>query len=143
VVLLQRKFAGEGPESLPLETPPLRGLLYMVFFSLTFWFTPADMAEPDAIVFALFLLASGMVLRLYCGVHGMARVFALGLVLGCAFLAKAVMFPIAFVFLAVAAFVGKGWARILLRGVLGLISFLLVSGPFIGALSLQKGRVTY
>ena len=143
MVLFQRKFAGEGPESLPLEPSPLRGLLYVFFFSLTIWFTPADLATPDVIVFALFLLASGMVVRLYCGGHGMLRVFALGVVLGCAYLSKAAMFPISFVFLAVAAFAGKGWTRILLRGVVGIISFLLVSGPFIGALSVKKGRLTY
>jgi hypothetical protein len=143
MVLLQRKFAGEGPESLQLETSPLRGLLYVVFFSLTIWFTPADLATPDVIVFALFLLASGIVVRLYCGAHGMLRVFALGVILGCAYLSKAAMFPIAFVFLAVAAFAGKGWTRILLRGAVGVISFLLVSGPFIGALSAKKGRLTY
>src|SRR6266446_4061159 len=32
MVLFQRKPAAEGPEELPLESPPLRGLLYMVFF---------------------------------------------------------------------------------------------------------------
>jgi hypothetical protein len=143
MILFQRKFAGEGPESLPLETPPLRGLLYVVFFSLTNWFTPADLATPDVIVFALFLLASGILVRLYCGGHGMPRVFALGVVLGCAYLSKAAMFPIAFVFLAVAAFAEKRWTRILLRGIVGIASFLLVSGPFIGALSVKKGRLTY
>src|SRR5260370_32898737 len=32
-VLFQRKSAAEGPESLPLESSPLRGLLYATFFS--------------------------------------------------------------------------------------------------------------
>src|SRR5882724_6327769 len=119
IVLLQRKFGGEDPESLPLETRPLRGLLYAVFFSLTIWFTLPVRATPDVIVFALFLLASGIVVRLYSGEHGMARVFALGAVLGCAYLSKAAMFPIAFVFIAVAAFAEKRWTRILLRGAVG------------------------
>jgi hypothetical protein len=143
MVVFQRKSAGEGPESLPFESPPVRSLLYVVFFSLTMWFTPANLATPDVIVFALFLLASGIVVRLYCSGQGMLRVFALGVVLGCAYLAKAAMFPIAFVFLAVVALTGKGWARILLTGVVCFLSFLIVAGPFISALSLKKGRLTY
>lgn len=147
IAALQQRFADEDVEALPMEKWPVRGLLYVVFFCIATWFTPAGLATPDALVFAFFLLASGMVVRMYCGEYGMPRFLWLGGILGFAYLSKTAMFPIAFVFLAVAAFAGtfagKGWTRILLSGSVSLLSFLLVSGPFIAALSAKKGRVTY
>jgi len=143
IVALQQRSSDENLERLPMEKWPLRGLLYLVFFCFTLWFTPPDQAQPDILVFAFFLLASGMLTRIYCGEHGPGRVFWLGVLLGCGYLSKAAMFPIAFVFLALAAFAVKEWHRILLRGSIGVLSFLIVSGPFIGALSAKKGRLTY
>jgi hypothetical protein len=143
IAALQRNSPDENLETLPVEKWPIRGLLYLVFFCITLWFTPSDQAQPDILVFAFFLLASGMVVRIYCGEHGLRRFFFLGVLLACSYLSKAVMFPIAFVFLTVAAFAVKEWNRILLRGSIGILAFLLVAGPFIGALSVKKGRLTH
>lgn len=140
---VQRNAPDENLEGLPIEEWPLRGLLYLIFLCITIWFTPPDQAQPDILVFSFFLLASGMVVRIYSGEHGLGRVFSLGVLLGFSYLSKAVMFPIAFVFLVVAAFAVREWTRIVLRVCTGVLSFLLVSGPFIGALSVKKGRLTY
>ena len=66
-----------------------------------------------------------------------------GAVLGLSYLAKAAMFPVSFVFLGTAVPVAGNIRRAAPRILLSLVSFLLVCGPFMFALSKSKGRVTF
>ncbi|MGH8018405.1 MAG: hypothetical protein ACREIA_08960 [Opitutaceae bacterium] len=67
----------------------------------------------------------------------------LGLTLAGGYLTKAVMMPVAFLFLGVSLFVGGRW-RAAIRGVVvASVVFGLAASPFIMALSLSKGRFTY
>ena len=59
-----------------------------------------SVASPDMIVAALVFLASGILIRIQTGAASRAIVWVLGVVLGFGYLAKAAMFPLAFVFLA-------------------------------------------
>src|ERR1700730_5498625 len=66
----------------------------------------------------------------------------LGVVLGLAYLTKAVMFPLAFSFVAVLIF-RREWKQVLPRVLLTIAVFAAVSAPFILELSKSKGRLTY
>ncbi len=98
---------------------------------------------PDLLMSALVYLAAGLVLRVRLG-YGSAGSFAmLGLVLGLAYLAKSVMFPLAFAILAVAASPLRRPYLIASRGIVALSVFLVTSGPFIILISQAKGRMTF
>jgi hypothetical protein len=134
--------ASTDPERAPLPKWAFRAILYALFFWASLYMTPPSLDTPDALVFALVLLASGIILRIAAGSIGLLRFAALGIVLGLGYLAKAAMFPLAFVFLAVALLAVHDFRRAVARSVLGLIFFLFVAGPFVLLLSKSKGRLT-
>jgi hypothetical protein len=65
------------------------------------------------------------------------------MVLGFGYLAKAAMFPLAFVFLGVSIFSGGNRWRAVPRALIALVVFLLIASPFVTALSKAKGRLTF
>lgn len=99
---------------------------------------------PDMLMSALVYLAAGLLLRMRLG-HTSWRTYILfGGVLGLSYLAKAVMFPLAFVFLITSLFAaGRNVYRAIPRTSIALLSFLSVSMPFIVAISLHKGEFTF
>jgi len=67
----------------------------------------------------------------------------LGAILGLGYLVKAPIFPLAFVFLGV-AFWSAGRTRGVVAGLLiGLVTFTILAGPFVVALSIARGRFTF
>ncbi|MBE9125750.1 MULTISPECIES: hypothetical protein [unclassified Coleofasciculus] len=98
---------------------------------------------PDMIVAALVYLASGIILHISTKTASWLNVIALGAVLGLAYLAKAVMFPLSFIFLAVAMLAMGNLRQVLPRIMVALLVFTLVTTPFITALSLSKGHLTF
>jgi hypothetical protein len=67
----------------------------------------------------------------------------LGLVLGVGYLFKAVLFPLAFVFLAVSLFCAGSVKKALPRALLAVVVFMAICAPWIGLVSKQKGYLTY
>lgn len=129
------------------ESPPLPAWVlivtgYVLFFFASVYMTPAPLVNPDALVMALVLLASGIILRIRCGADGTLSFAALGLVLGLGYLAKTVMFPVGVVFLVAVLFGIRNLRRMIPRLLLAALIFLMVSVPFIFALSQSKGRLT-
>jgi hypothetical protein len=98
---------------------------------------------PDMCVAAFVYLASGMLLRIRRGKINYLAFAFLGVVLGFAYLAKAVMFPLAFVFLMLSVFSIGNLRKALSRTIIALIIFLSVTSPFIIAISYAKGRFTF
>jgi hypothetical protein len=98
---------------------------------------------PDMLMAALTFLAAGLIVRLRRGAAHLPTFLLLGLVLGLAYLAKAVMFPLAFLFLA-AAWLTPGQARRTAPAALaGLLLFLLVTLPYVALISTAHGRFTF
>ena len=97
--------------------------------------------SPDLCVAAFVYLIAGLLLRIRC--HSSPRLYViLGVVLGFAYLTKAVMFPLGFAFI----LIGLGCVRRPQRLqylLLVTFSFLAVSAPWLIALSHAKGRVTF
>ncbi len=98
---------------------------------------------PDILVSALVYFAAGLVLRLYTNSQSWLNFISLGIVLGIGYLSKSIMLPLAIVFLVTSLFSGSNPRRTLLRVLAAMLVFTIISAPFITALSLQKGRLTF
>ncbi|GBE17349.1 hypothetical protein BMS3Abin15_01191 [bacterium BMS3Abin15] len=116
-------------------------------YSLFIW-TSLDLitisiVTPDMCVAAFVYLASGILLRIRRGSISRLTFLTLGVVLGFSYLAKAIMFPLSFIFLLISLFLVGNFRKAMPRVLIALTGFLLVAGPFISALSDSKGRLTY
>ena len=116
---------------------------YALFIWSSLTMIPLSLVTPDLCVAALVFLAAGILLRIRCGSISWVTFSLLGLVLGFGYLAKAPMFPLAFVFIGVGVLAVGNLRRGMALGAVSLASFLLISGPFILALSITKGRLTF
>lgn len=132
---------GSGEKFLPAWAWQAIG--YLLFLWCTLVLITIEVVTPDMLVAASVFLLSGLLIRLRLQPEKWLTVVAFGITLAVAYLAKAVMFPMAFVFLIVALFsfgnIRKAMPRVVLAGVL----FLIVSAPFLFALRQAKGRWTF
>jgi hypothetical protein len=92
---------------------------------------------------ALVYLAAGLILKVQGGAAARSTFVLLGIVLGLAYLAKAVMFPLAFVFLVVTLFSHGKVRDMAPRVLLSALIFLAIASPLLAALSKAKGRFTF
>jgi len=116
---------------------------YALFLQSSLVWISSNLVTPDLLVEALLFLAAGLLLRLRTNAPAYLTYLALGAVLGLGYLAKTAVFPLALVFLGASPFVAPGSAGKRLSGVLlGIAAFLVVSVPFIVAISVVKGRPT-
>ena len=120
---------------------------YLLFiWSNQYWLRP-EQVNPDIIVAGLVYVATALLLLVYRG-RGDWLVFAgLGAALGVAYLAKAAMFPLSFLFFACAFFLFRmrrgSYSRARARSALALAIFAMIAAPLIVALSKEKHRVTF
>lgn len=124
---------------------------YLLFAILIFGFgsmgsiggDELSMVTPDLLVAALALLAFGFVLRFSTGRLGLGSSCLIGVTLGVAYLAKAVMFPFALVVLttmfAVCCVQRRGWLKV----ATALICFFAIAITFIAAISWNNHRFTF
>lgn len=121
----------------------LRALGYALFLLSSVKWLTLEATTPDFCVEGIVFLIAGNIIQIRAGDRKWLRFAALGLLLGIGYLAKAVLFPLAFVFLA-ASFFSSGASRRAVGGVLlACAVFLLVGLPLIAALSKAKGHLTY
>ena len=115
---------------------------YSIFLSTSLLMIGLRLVTPDMGVAAFVYLATALALKI--SNLPSRRMFAgLGLVLGLAYLSKAVMLPLAFVFLAT-ILVMTGLSRGSLRNIgVATLIFLCVASPFGLALSYVHGRLTF
>ena len=99
--------------------------------------------QPDLMVMAASLVATGLLIRMKRGIAGGAAYLALGATLAAGYLAKAVMFPLAWVFLFCSLFAAGQWKKSAWQTAIALIAFLVLASPWIFALSKAKGRLTF
>jgi hypothetical protein len=94
------------------------------------------------LVAAFVYLAAGLIMRIRRGNERWYLFALLGVVLAMAYLSKAAMFPLAFVFLIVGLLSAPRWTSVLPKVLIALFSFSLIALPFIIALSLKVDRLT-
>ena len=134
------RFSRNSSFSISKWTWLLLGYTLFIWSSLKWIGVSCD--TPDMCTAAFVYLASGIVLRVNTRSASWFNFIILGLVLGFGYLAKSVMFPLAFVFLGVSAFSVGNLRRALPRVLAALLVFTVISIPFIAAISTAKGRLT-
>jgi len=139
----EKKAGFSADRSADLPEWACLALGYTLFIWSSLELISISVVTPDMCVAAFVYSAAGILLRIRRGSASWLTFVLLGLVLGIGYLAKAAMFPLAFVFLGVGMFSVGNLRRAVPRVLLALVVFLLVGGPFIVALSQVKGRLTF
>ncbi len=121
----------------------LISLGYALFIQASLNMITLSSVTPDMCMAAFLYLAIGTLLRIRGGATNYISYAVLGVILGFGYLAKAVMFPLAFIFLTLSVFAGDKIRRAFPRAILAFIIFLLIAAPFIAAISNAKGHFTY
>jgi hypothetical protein len=98
---------------------------------------------PDMALAALVFLATGFLIDFRQFERSSLRYALLGAILAVAYLTKGVMFPLFFFFLFSATFARGGLKKPDVRALATLAGFLVVSMPFVGALSHATGHLTF
>ena len=149
-VIFRHEPATTRPDEAPGTTTPSGWLaphvMVLLGYALFIWtalqMNRVSRISPDMLVAALVYLAAGLLLHVRAGRDGWRTFALLGLVLGVGYLAKTVMFPLAFVYLACAFLAVGNPRRALPRVLLALAVFLLVAAPLVVALSRRQHRLT-
>lgn len=115
---------------------------YSLFIWSSLFLLSVAVESPDVLVAAFVYLATGLVLRIRRNSSSWLLFALLGIVLGFGYLAKAVMFPMALVFLLLSLF-SSSLRRSLPRVLVAAALFLIVASPFVFAISRAKGRLTF
>jgi hypothetical protein len=116
---------------------------YLIFIVASLELIAIWSVTPDMLMAALVLTAAGLLIGIQCGNDSLRRFSVLGLVLGVGYLTKAIMLPISLLFILVAFFSANDVRQAFTRSLLALAVFVLVAGPFIVAISVTKGRLTW
>jgi len=101
------------------------------------------MITPDLCVAMFVYLDSGLLLRLRPGSNISRICLLLGLTLGLGYLAKAILFPMAFVFMGVAFLMIGEWRKAVLPVAVTFLLFCTISAPLFIAMSVRVGRPSY
>jgi hypothetical protein len=98
---------------------------------------------PDLCVAMFVYLDAGLLLRLRTGTKRSRTCLLLGLTLGLGYLAKTILFPMAFVFMAVAFFVVGKWRKAVFPLAITLLLFSAVTAPLFIRISHMVGRPSF
>ena len=126
----------------PLPEDALVILGYSLFLWCALILIELGRVTPDLLVAGIVLLMAGYLVELRS--HESYAKFALfGASAGLAYLAKTIMFPVGFGFLAILLFSGRISKRRISGFLISATVFLIVCSPFVFAISKAKGRITY
>jgi len=116
---------------------------YALFLHASLYQISIRIVTPDLCLSAFIYLAAGILLRIRAGASGWGYYGALGLVLGIAYLTKAALFPLAFVFLLVSVFAAGTLRKGVPRALIALVVFVVVAAPYVVLLSTAKDHFTF
>ena len=141
-----RKLLSEWPRSPGLPIPTMQ--MWVLGYSIFIWMTIGELIlliTPDMCVTVIVLLAAGLLLRMEITLGAQRRNYLwLGICLGIGYLTKAILFPMAFIFLGVMILVSR---RPIRRNVgsfaLAGLAFAALAAPQIALLSRAKGHFTF
>jgi hypothetical protein len=119
------------------------GLGYTLFIWTSLALIEIWAVTPDMLMAALVYVAAGLLVRQRLGHTHWHSFILFGAVLGLGYLAKAIMFPLAFVFLGVSLFITGNSRHALPRVFVALMAFLFVTLPFIILISQAAGEPTF
>lgn len=138
LVLLRQER--ESKEELSVPTSIWFCIGYTIFLWSSLRLIGVSETNPDMLVAAFFYLACALLVKIRRGTAEWPVYCGLGVALGLGYLTKSIMFPVSIACLAVTFFIKPLKPR---RVLVSLAIFLAISGPYIVALSLAKGRITF
>jgi hypothetical protein len=147
-ILLREFLEGHTPgggtgDEIRLPGWAFRAIAYLTFLWLSLTLITLERKSPDMLMSIFVYLAIALVLGIRRHPGGRVSYTLLGIVLGTGYLAKAPMFPLAFMFLVVALFATSNFRNNAPRVLLAFVLFTLVSAPLVVGLSQLKGRFTF
>lgn len=145
IYVLRRENVREDADSAaPLPVWIWQLLGYSLFAWSTFGMMWAPrMITPDLCVATFVYLDCGLLLSLRASTKKSWICVLLGLTLGFGYLAKAILFPMAFVFIVVAFFFIGRWRKAALPLAIAFLLFCTVAAPLFIAMSRRVGRLSY
>jgi hypothetical protein len=132
-----------SPRSVMLPKWVVCVVAYTLFMWISLAWLEIAYASVDMCVAAFVYVAAGLLVRMCSGSRQWWTFILFGIVLGGGYLAKAAMFPLAFLFLASSLFVGGPFRRRVWHGLAAFIAFLVIASPWMLALSQVKGYLTF
>ena len=147
-LILEREAAGESAEKCLPVSPRKVWIWGGAFFlwASYYWLGPV-WVTPDLCVAVLVYLATALLFRIRRGRANWFVFAGFGVLLGLGYLAKAAMFPLSFVFLSSAFWLGRragaSFRVVGLRTLLAAGVFAILAMPLILAISAAKGRATF
>ena len=140
--MVSRNRESEEDTFLLIQEWPLWVLAHALFLWVSLDLVTLWDITPDLCVSALVYVLAGLILRFRQN-SSWKLAATLGVVFGVSYWAKAVMFPLAFVFMAIALLCTPDLRIAVKRGLVMATVFAALAGPLIGALSMQKHRLTF
>jgi 4-amino-4-deoxy-L-arabinose transferase-like glycosyltransferase len=141
VIENQRELA--APDYIPLPAPTFVVIGYTLFLWYSLKLISIRESSPDMLMSVFVFLAVAMTLRVKRTSGTWLQMCGLGVILGLGYLVKAPMFPLAFVFLAIAFWVIRRKRHCILKSILALAVFLAICAPLIIGLSRSEHRFTF
>jgi hypothetical protein len=127
---------------LPVWIWQLLGYSFFAWSTLGMIWAPR-MLTPDLCVAIFVYLDAGLLLSLHTNQKRFSTCLLLGLTLGLGYLAKAILFPMAFVFITVAFIMIGKWREALRPLSITVLLFLAISAPMLFCMSARVGRLSY
>lgn len=121
----------------------LRSIAYLLFIWTIMRMLPAWYPTPDMLVMGIVFVTFGLLLKIKMDATGFSSFAILGMVLGCGYLAKAPMFPLAFIFLGIAFLLIGDFKKAIPRVALSFGLFALIAAPLVFELSVLAGGLTF
>jgi hypothetical protein len=115
---------------------------YLLFIWSSLYMIKIDTITPDMVVAGFMYLSTGLLLGIRMDPRGWFKYIVLGICLGLGYLAKTVVFPLAFVFFTVAFFSRMDFRKSIPRVIGSLLIFFVITAPFFITLTTIKGRFT-
>lgn len=138
--VLRRADASTSP--LPVWAWHLLGYSLFAWSTIGMIWAPR-MVTPDLCVAAFVYLDAGLLLSLRDNNNRLRNSLWLGITLGLGYLAKAILFPMAFVFMAAAFFFIGDWKKALRPVAVTFFLFCALSAPLLISMSMRVGRPSY
>ena len=141
----QKKVSHQTASGRWLEVPEWSWIVlgYTLFLGASIYWLSVQLDSPDLVTSAFVYLATGLLLRIQTQSQHWVNFILLGVALGFGYLSKSVMFPMAFIFLAVVFFAVGDRRRAVPRILAAFLIFATIATPYIGAISIQKGHLTF
>ena len=143
LLISQQPVDRSGAEDAPLPSWTIRAISYLTFLWLSLTLITLERKSPDMLMSIFVYLSIALIMRIRRTRDNWAPFALLGLVLGLGYLAKAPMFPLAFIVLGTVIFAAGDFKKAAPRVLLAFIVFSAISAPLVLGLSRMEGHFTF